>query len=58
MVGLDASVLGEQIEHKTFDKIMKLAAGGNRADEVYREGEQAQGLDAAFDELNTYWYLT
>lgn len=57
MVGLDASVLGEQIEHKTFDKIMKLAAGGTRADEVYREGEQAQGLDAAFDELNTYVQL-
>ena len=57
MVGLDASVLGEQIEHKTFDKIMKLAAGGNRVDEVYREGEQAQGLDAAFDELNAYVQL-
>ena len=54
MVGLDASVLGEQIEHKTFDKIMKLAAGGQKAEEVYREGEQAQGLDQAFDELNTY----
>lgn len=54
MIGLDASVLGEQIEHKTFDKIMKLAAGGAQADEVYREGEQAQGLDAAFAELNTY----
>jgi hypothetical protein len=54
MVGLDASVLGEQIEHKTFDKLMKLAAGGAQADAVYREGEQAQGLDEAFAELNTY----
>lgn len=54
MVGLDASVLGEQIESKAFDKIMKLAAGGSTADEVYREGERAQGLDEAFAELNTY----
>ncbi len=54
MVGLDASVLGEQIENKTFDKLMKLAAGGAQAEQVYREGEQAQGLDAAFAELNAY----
>ncbi len=54
MVGLDASVLGEQIEYKSFDKIMKLAAGGAQAEEVYREGEQAQGLDEAFTELNRY----
>ena len=54
MVGLDASVLGEQIEEKTFDRIMKLAAGGDKAEEVYREGEQTQGLEDAFAELNRY----
>jgi hypothetical protein len=54
MVGLDASVLGEQIESKAFDKIMKLAAGGKQADDVYREGEQSQGFEDAFAELNTY----
>lgn len=54
MVGLDASVLGEQIEEKTFDRIMKLAAGGDKAEEVYREGEQTQGLEGAFAELNRY----
>jgi hypothetical protein len=57
MVGLDASVLGEQIENKTFDKLMKLAAGGAAAEEVYREGERAQGLDEAFAELNSYVQL-
>ncbi len=54
MVGLDASVLGEQIEEKTFDRIMKLAAGGDKAEEIYREGEQTQGLEDAFAELNRY----
>ena len=54
MVGLDASVLGETIEEKTFDQMMKLAAGGERAEEVYREGEKAQGLEDAFAELNKY----
>lgn len=54
MVGLDASVLGEQIEAKAFDQIMQLAAGGEQAEAVYREGEQAQGLDLAFAELQRY----
>lgn len=54
MVGLDASVLGETIEEKTFDQMMKLAAGGEKAEEVYREGEKAQGLEDAFAELNQY----
>lgn len=54
MVGLDASVLGEQIEQKNFDQLMKLAAGGVKADEVYREGERSQGLEDAFAELNKY----
>jgi len=57
MVGLDASVLGEQIEEKTFDHMMKLAAGGEKADEVYREGERAQALEDAFAELNKYVQL-
>ena len=47
-------MLGEQIEEKTFDRIMKLAAGGDKAEEVYREGEQTQGLEDAFAELNRY----
>jgi Helicase conserved C-terminal domain/SNF2-related domain/PLD-like domain len=54
MVGLDASVLGETIEEKSFDQMMKLAAGGEKAEEVYREGEKAQGLENAFAELNKY----
>ncbi|MEX1103592.1 MAG: hypothetical protein WED87_05055, partial [Dehalococcoidia bacterium] len=54
MVGLDASVLGERIEAKTFDAIMKLRAGGQQADQVYLEGEQAQGLGEAFTELQRY----
>lgn len=54
MVGLDASVLGEQIEAKAFDQLMKLAAGGAQAESVYAEGEKAQGLDLAFAELQRY----
>ena len=54
MIGLDASVLGEQIEAKAFDQIMKLAAGGAQAEGVYEEGEKGQGLDAAFAELQRY----
>lgn len=54
MVGLDASVLGEQIESKAFDQIMKLAAGGEQAENVYSDGEKAQGLDVAFAELQRY----
>ena len=54
LIGLDASVLGERIEQKNFDQIMKLAAGGDAADEVYRQGERAQGLEDAFAELNRY----
>ena len=54
MIGLDASVLGEQIEEKNFDQMMKLAAGGEKAEEVYLEGEKTQGLEDAFAELNKY----
>ena len=54
MIGLDASVLGEQIEAKAFDQMMKLAAGGQKAEEVYQEGEKTQGLEDAFAELNKY----
>ena len=56
-VALDASVLGEQIEAKELDKIMKLRAGGVEADEVYREGERDQGLDEGAELLNTYFEL-
>ena len=53
-VALDASVLGEQIEAKELDKVMKLRAGGVEADQVYREGERSQGLDEGAELLNRY----
>ena len=53
-VALDASVLGEQIEAKELDKVMKLRAGGVQADQVYREGERNQGLDEGSELLNRY----
>lgn len=53
-VALDASVLGEQIEARQFDAIMKVRAGGAQADEVYREGERSQGLEAGLGLLNQY----
>ena len=53
-VALDASVLGEHIEAKELDKLMKLRAGGVQADEVYREGERSQGLDEGAELLNRY----
>lgn len=56
-VALDASVLGEQIEKKELDKLMKLRAGGAQADQVYREGERTQGLDEGAELLNRYLEL-
>ncbi len=56
-VALDASVLGEQIEARELDAIMKIRAGGSAADEVYLEGERTQGLDAGLDVLNQYLEL-
>ena len=53
-MALDASVLGEQIEAKQFDAIMALRAGGEKADEIYLEGEKTQGLDAGLEVLNQY----
>ena len=53
-VALDASVLGEQIEAKELDKVMRLRAGGVQADQVYREGERSQGLDEGAELLNRY----
>jgi len=53
-VALDASVLGEQIEARELDAVMKIRAGGAAADEVYLEGERTQGLDAGLDVLNQY----
>ena len=53
-MALDASVLGEQIEAKELDKMMKLRAGGVQADQVYREGERSQGLDEGAELLNRY----
>ena len=46
--------LGEQIEAKELDKVMKLRAGGVQADQVYREGEKSQGLDEGAELLNRY----
>ena len=53
-VALDASVLGEQIEARELDKVMKLRAGGVQADQVYLEGERSQGLDEGAELLNRY----
>ena len=53
-VALDASVLGEQIEARELDAVMKIRAGGAAADAVYLEGERTQGLDAGLDVLNQY----
>jgi len=53
-VGLDASVLGEVIEEKAFDDLMKIRQGGDEADRVYREGERRQGFDDALDEIKDY----
>ena len=53
-VALDASVLGEQIEAKELDKVMKLRAGGVEAEQVYLEGERDQGLDQGAELLNKY----
>ena len=53
-VALDASVLGEQIEAKELDKIMKLRSGGVQAEQVYLEGERDQGLDEGAELLNKY----
>ena len=53
-VALDASVLGEQIEARELDKVMKLRSGGVQADQVYLEGERDQGLDQGAELLNKY----
>ncbi|MEW6033603.1 MAG: helicase-related protein [Chloroflexota bacterium] len=53
-VALDASVLGEQIEARQLDKIMRLRSGGAKAEEVYLEGERNQGLDEGLQVLNQY----
>ena len=53
-VALDASVLGEQIEARELDRIMAIRAGGEQAEQAYREGERTQGLDAALEGLNEY----
>ena len=56
-VALDASVLGEQIEARELDKLMKLRAGGVQAEQVYLEGERDQGLDQGAELLNKYLAL-
>lgn len=53
-VALDASVLGEQIEARELDKVMRLRAGGAQAEHVYREGERNQGIDEGLETLNRY----
>lgn len=53
-VALDASVLGEQIEAKELDNLMKLRAGGATAEQVYRDGERTQGLNGGAELLNRY----
>ncbi|MDI6711608.1 MAG: helicase-related protein [Anaerosomatales bacterium] len=53
-VGLDASVLGEVIEAKALDDIMRIKQGGSEADAVYLEGEQRAEFDDALDQIRTY----
>ena len=53
-MALDASVLGEQIEARELDKVMKLRAGGVQAEQVYLEGERDQGLDQGAELLSKY----
>lgn len=54
-IALDASVLGEQIEAKNFDELMRAyREGGKRAEQIYEEGERTQGLDAGLAFLNDY----
>jgi len=56
-MGLDASVLGEEIEQKALDQWMAIRAGGEKADQIYREGEKRQDLDDALDEVRGYMDL-
>ncbi len=53
-LGLDASVLGEVIEAKALDDIMRIQQGGNEADAVYLEGERRAEFDDALDQLRDY----
>ena len=53
-LGLDASVLGEVIEVKALDDIMRIQQGGSEADAVYLEGERRAEFDDALDQLRAY----
>ena len=53
-LGLDASVLGEVIEEKALDDLMRIRQGGSEADAVYREGERKAEFDDALDQLRDY----
>jgi superfamily II DNA or RNA helicase len=53
-LGLDASVLGEVIEEKALDDIIRIKQGGTSADQIYLEGEKKQDLDDALDEIQFY----
>jgi superfamily II DNA or RNA helicase len=53
-VGLDASVLGEVIEAKALDDIMRIQQGGREAEAVYLEGERRANFDDALDQLRAY----
>ncbi|MCL4554211.1 MAG: phospholipase D-like domain-containing protein [Actinobacteria bacterium] len=53
-LGLDASVLGEVIEAKALDDLMRIQQGGSEADAVYLEGERRAEFDDALDQLRSY----
>ena len=53
-IGLDASVLGEKIEARGVDDLMKIKQGGTAADQIYLEGEKKQDLDDALEQLQSY----
>ncbi|MBS3957067.1 MAG: hypothetical protein KGZ40_06030 [Clostridiales bacterium] len=53
-LGLDASVLGEVIEAKALDDMMRIQQGGNEAEAVYLEGERRAEFDDALDQLRAY----
>lgn len=53
-IGLDASVLGEIIQEKAIDQLLAIKQGGDKADQIYLEGEKRQDLDDALEQLRQY----
>lgn len=53
-VGLDSSVLGEQVNEKAIDQMMRLRAGGAEANEIYTEYEKEADLDNFYADLQKF----